>query len=358
MIDVDATFASIFNSIVTGKPGEATAITAASANRSKRAELVRSRIPSQAINASVETGIKEVVFIEERSGVEFNVQDLEQALSSKDNIAILPVTLHPAEMTVEDLRELIFRDVLAEFTTYYNSPWGRTNNIRLATNKVNETILSPQAYFSFNQVVGRRTRQAGFAMGGVFIGDRIAEGIGGGICQVSTTIYCAALLADLNIVQRHNHSFAIGYAPLGQDAAVSYGTLDLVFQNDTEFPIKVVAINGPGRVTIRILGTNVDPEKSVRIENVRIASRPFNTVERVNPDPNATRNVVDQAGISGFTVDSYKVIRRNGVIESRDFLHRSVYVPLNQIVLTPQVRAPIVPIPDLNEETPPPVIET
>ncbi|MDR1100837.1 MAG: VanW family protein [Clostridiales bacterium] len=337
LVDVEGTYQQCLAAICGGEPNEAQVVTAAGANNRAKAELVRARIPHEPVDATVQVENGEVVFLKEKNGIDFSIDELKNALNSGDESVRVGISIKNAGVTESDLRAHVFRDVLAEYTTNFNEGLiGRSQNVRLAAKNINGAVILPQKNFSFNETVGERTYATGFADGLVFSGGQVIEGVGGGICQTSSTLYCTVLYADLEVVERHNHNFAIAYAPLGQDATVSYGALDFVFKNNTEFPIKVVAETGRGTLRIKILGTVTEQGDEIRIVNNTISTKPFITTTKPNPNTNATKDVVEQAGITGSTVDSYKVYKRDGAEVKRVFLHRSVYVPLEKIVLTPQ----------------------
>lgn len=111
----------------------------------------------------------------------------------------------------------------------------------------------PGQSFSYNQTVGKRTIAAGFKVAGVYANGEVTEGVGGGICQVSSTLYNSVLLSNLEVVERHNHSFNPGYVPAGQDATVSWGGPDFKFKNNRSYPVRIVASVSGGTITVQIL---------------------------------------------------------------------------------------------------------
>jgi putative cell wall-binding protein len=134
----------------------------------------------------------------------------------------------------------VVRGPLSEYTTYFDSGMvNRSDNIRLAAEALNGHTLSPGDLFSFNQSVGRRTAEAGYKEAPIIMGEEFVPGVGGGVCQVSTTLYNAAVLADLEIVERHHHTLPVAYVPAGQDATVSYPALDLKFRNTLDVYIVI-----------------------------------------------------------------------------------------------------------------------
>ena len=146
-----------------------------------------------------------------------------------------------------------FDYLLAEYTTYYStSDKTRSTNILNAVKKINNAVLPSGAIFSFNQNVGKRTATAGFKEAHVIVGDELVDGLGGGICQVSSTIFEAVLRADLQIVERANHSLKIGYVPMGGDATVDWGGIDFQFKNNKSCPLRIQLEANGGALTCKI----------------------------------------------------------------------------------------------------------
>lgn len=175
----------------------------------------------------------------------------------------LPGAITRAPITAESLRQI--NGLLAAFSTFYGGTGrSRGENIALAARKIDGTLLAPGEIFSYNRVVGPRTPGEGFQLAPVIIRDTLVPGIGGGVCQVSSTLYNAALLADLKIVQRCNHGIPVRYLPPGRDATVVYGAIDLQFQNTTGAPLYISCSTGGGRITFRLYG-RINPARKVRL---------------------------------------------------------------------------------------------
>lgn len=169
-------------------------------------------------------------------------------------------TTQPSNTTTTKGEE--FSDVLGSKTTYYNSSVkGRSTNIRLATEAMDGTVLQPGETFSFNGVVGKRTAAKGYQNAIIFQSGKQVEGLGGGVCQVSSTVYGAVLYADLKVTERSSHQFQVSYTPVSQDAAVYYGSQDFKFVNNTDHPIKIAASAGSGSLTVTIYGTKTSDKK-------------------------------------------------------------------------------------------------
>ncbi len=179
------------------------------------------------------------------SGRTANVPALASELTTllateKTGVIIVPITEIPCKQTVDDIKANIHK--LGSFSTVSTNTANGNHNMKLAANATNGTILQPGEQFSFNNTTGDTTNSSnGYLPAGAISGGELVQEYGGGICQVSTTIYGAALRSNMTIVSRGNHTFPSSYVPIGLDAAVSYGTLDFVIRNDTEYPVYIAA---------------------------------------------------------------------------------------------------------------------
>ena len=202
--------------------------------------------------------------IDDVEGCDFNVtkaQDIWEAAAPAADVEI-PIKLTFPEVTGDYLRSLLYRDVLGSMTTYFpKSNENRISNIQLACSRIEGTILYPGDVFSYNDALGERTEAAGFKMAGAYSNGEVVEELGGGICQVSSTLYSAMLYSyRVNTVQRNPHYFPVDYLEKGYDATVSWPKPDFKFRNDTDYPIKIVThCNAEEKsLTIEIMGTNLD----------------------------------------------------------------------------------------------------
>lgn len=202
--------------------------------------------------------------IDDVEGCDFDVTEAETIWKDAEPAADveIPIKLTFPEVTGDYLRSLLYRDVLGTMTTYFpKSNENRISNIQLACSKIEGTILYPGDVFSYNDALGERTEAAGFKMAGAYSNGEVVEELGGGICQVSSTLYSAMLYAyRVNTVQRVPHYFPVDYLEKGYDATVSWPKPDFKFRNDTDYPIKIVThCNAEEKsLTIEIMGTNLD----------------------------------------------------------------------------------------------------
>ena len=202
-------------------------------------------------------------------------------------------------ITKEYLQSVLFSDTLASYGSVYDaSAGGRTTNLRLACQAIDGTVLQPGETFSFNGTVGERTAEKGYQEGVIYISGDSKPALGGGICQVASTIYYCAMYADLEIVHREPHMFFVSYVPGGLDATVYWGSVDFQFKNSTNFPLRIDASVSGGRVNIALVGTD-ENHYTVKIESTKVATEPFETITKEGSGDN-------QSGYTGYT---YEIVR-------------------------------------------------
>jgi vancomycin resistance protein YoaR len=257
-----------------------------------------------------------------------------------DHTVALPITSGTKHIPDEALSQIT--DVVAEYSTRFPTyKRTRCSNIKLASHLIDGTVVMPGEEFSFNGVVGRRTLKAGFKVAGVYINGQHDTGVGGGICQVSTTLYNTALLSNMAIHRRSNHSLPVPYVPLGQDATVDYGNLDLVFQNTYATPIAVTSEYHPGKLIFRILGKK-QPGLSVKIVRGSISWVPATTEQVTDASIPAGQKRVIKPGSSFRAVSTIRVVSIDGKVVKREPLGRSHYGGQPRIVAVGT--KPIVPV--------------
>lgn len=298
------------------------------------------KVIRQSKNAGAKVENNEVVIVPHVTGIEIDKSELSDIIENLKNEydvkRELPVTFIEPEIKTENVEDYLFRDVLASYTSYFSTDSqnnaNRAVNIRLSSSVINGTLLGPGEIFSFNDVVGPRTSDRGYLSANVYINGKIVPDVGGGICQVSSTLYNAVLFSGLETVYRMNHMFTVGYVPYGQDAAVSYNELDFKFKNNTNWPIKINAYVTNSSVKFEIVGTNEYPERKIEIVNVQVSSTPAPVKYIDDPNMPEGTSVVIQSGKPGYVYDTYKVVKVNGVETERILLHRSRYSPYQHIV--------------------------
>jgi len=236
-------------------------------------EEIHKKVYKKAVNASYTK--KPYSVIPSSNGIDFDIS-LEEAQKlvdkSKDECKIPLKTLYP-KVTTNDIGLDAFPDLLATFsTTYYASNRNRTTNLKLAANKINGCVLLPDETFSYNEVVGERTIAAGYKEAATYVDGQVVDGLGGGICQISTTLFNAALLANLDMVELYNHQFIPSYVGAGRDATVVYGAKDFKFKNTRDYAIKITCTVSGGIARFKIYGVKEKNEYDVKISS-KITSR-------------------------------------------------------------------------------------
>jgi len=220
----------------------------------RKIEELASTIVREPLDASIDKFSGEIV--SERPGVYVDIDEtlanLMRARPGSD-VSLKRVEVEP-RFTADDLR--VLDTELGGYTTFLQgNPW-RTNNIRLPTQALNNSLIMPGEVLSFNGTVGERTPEKGYKPAPIIVGESVVPGTGGGVCQVSTTLYNAVRRAGLEVVERHMHSMRVSYIERGKDATVAWPYSDFKFRNNTDFPVILKGYVGGGRVRIWIMGRN------------------------------------------------------------------------------------------------------
>lgn len=201
--------------------------------------------------------------------------------------------------------------IIAEFSTNYSVyEKNRSFNLAKAAKALNQKKLNPGEVFSFNAAVGERTEATGYKNAKIIKEKRYVKDIGGGICQVTSTLYSAVILANLQVIQREPHEVAVTYIPLGQDATVYYPNVDFKFKNSTNSPIIISASANSGKLTIRLYGKKTGNKVQFKHQ-----------IEKV---------IRGRAGTKGYVVNTWKIVKDAQGHETKSFLSRDVYAPLKK----------------------------
>ncbi|MBE7012546.1 MAG: hypothetical protein E7416_00495 [Ruminococcaceae bacterium] len=319
------------------------------------AEKLYEQYAKKPVNAEYSISNMRISYTESADGIDFDVSEAEAIL--KDNLKnskeyFIPVIVVAPEMTLEELDKSMFGDCLGTYTTKYNpGEVGRTKNVSLAARNINNVVLKQGDVFSYNALVGERTEARGFAGAKVYAGGEVVDGLGGGICQVSSTLYNAVLYADLEIVSRTAHSLPVAYVSLGRDATVSYGSIDFKFKNQYADPVKITAHASGGILTVSVHGKKTS-DKQVEIWTEWVSSTPFSVREEEDETIAEGQTKVKQTGSNGAVVNTYKKVVEDGKVVSSKFIHKSVYSPIHKIVLVPPKPEEVLPEGEIAEELP------
>ena len=266
-------------------------------------------------------------------GISFDKEQAKSVLNEKKSEYIIPLQYTYPSVTINDLDIDFFQNTLSIFTTKYNiTNTDRANNLELAAEKIDGTVLSPNEIFSYNKIVGARTIEKGYTEAKVYSNGQVVDGIGGGICQISSTLYDTAVIANLEIVERHNHQFITSYLPAGKDATVVYGAKDLKFKNTRSYPIKIVSKVENGIVTCKILGLKEDTEYSVDMETEVLSTTEPDIQYEQDSNLELGKEIVKQQGANGAVVNVYKITKLDGKIICKELLSQDNYKSLDRII--------------------------
>ena len=269
----------------------------------------------------------------EENGIDFDVEAAKAMLQEEKPEYEIALKITKPKKTVKDIGTEAFPDLLATFSTNYQaSNVSRTTNLKLASNKINGTVILPNEEFSYNKVVGERTISAGYKMAATYSNGQVVDGLGGGICQISSTLYDAVVMANLNVTTRRNHQFVTSYVPAGKDATVVWGAQDFKFVNSRKYPVRIVATVEGGVATVQIWGIKEEVEYNISIETKKVATIEYTTQYVQDTSLPVGQQKVIQAGNNGRKVEAYKVIKLNGQVVSTTLLSRDTYNAMKRIV--------------------------
>ena len=267
-------------------------------------------------------------------GVDFDIDEAKELLKEDKDEYIIKLKITKPKITVEQFGEEAFPDRLAIFSTNYNAgDVNRTTNLRLACQKINGKVVMPGDIFSYNATLGERTVAAGYKDAKIFSAGEVVDGLGGGICQISSTLYNAVVMSNLEIVERRNHQFVTSYLPAGKDATVVYGITDFKFKNTRKYPIKLKAGIQGGVATISVYGMKEDEEYDITLETRTVGTLAFSTKYVEDDSLEEGKEVVKQKGANGIQTETYKVMSQNGKVVSRSLLSKDTYTPMQKIIL-------------------------
>lgn len=269
----------------------------------------------------------------EVEGVDFDVEAAKELLKEDKDEYVIKLTITKPEITLDEIGTEAFPDQLSTFTTRYDvSDVDRSTNLRLASEKINGTVLKPGETFSYNKTVGARTIAAGYKNAKVYESGKVVDGIGGGICQVSSTLYNAALLANLEIVERRNHQFVTSYVGAGRDATVVYGQTDFKFKNTRKYPIRIVVTTNAGILKISIFGIKEENEYTFKFNTKTVSSIPYKTQYIEDSSLPAGTEKVEQKGANGLITETYITKMLDGKVVSTELLSKDTYSAMTRII--------------------------
>lgn len=270
----------------------------------------------------------------EVEGVDFNIDEAKTMLNEEKEKYEISLTITKPKVTTEQIGSEAFPDLLATYSTKYDGAnINRANNLEIACEKINDKVVLAGETFSYNKTLGERTIAAGYKEAKVYENGEVVDGIGGGICQVSSTLYNTVLMANMEVTERRNHQFVTSYTPAGRDATVVYGMTDFKFKNTRKYAIKIKATCSNGIVTISIHGIKEENEYVISFSTETISTIPY-TVKYIDDNtlPRGTEKV-KQMGANGLITETYIVKTLNGAVASKELLSKDTYNAMQRIIL-------------------------
>lgn len=300
---------------------------------------IEKEVNKDPVNASLKGSGGDFTVVPEQNGMKLQKDKLEKEVSAKINGDLksdtnikAPIEVINARITADKISSIDGR--ISSYSTNYGSISSseRANNIVLATKSINGTILMPGDVFSFNDAVGERTADRGYQAAPVIIGNQVDSGLGGGICQVSSTLYNAVLKANIKSVERAHHTLPSHYVPLGLDATVDYGNIDYKFKNTLDYPIYIEGSTYGG-----VVAFNIYANKSLANTVTELISNVYDTIQpgvKYIDDPTMLEGQTEQTQnpSTGFKAKVIKRTSQNGKLISEEVISDDYYKPVDAII--------------------------
>jgi vancomycin resistance protein YoaR len=300
---------------------------------------LESEIIKEPVNAGVHVAPdNNIVFAESREGYRLKSKELEENIKNliinnnyKNNVIMIPVEKISADITVDKLSSV--ETIVSSFSTDYStSSYERSQNVELSAALINGKLLMPGDTFSFNDSVGERTLKRGFMSAPVIVGNKVESGIGGGICQVSSTLYNAILQIGLSPIERINHTLPSSYVPLGLDATVDWNTIDFKFTNTYKCPIFINAYTSNKNLYI-----NIYSNSSLKDKKYVISSNVYERIKasyQIINEPNMAEGeiAVIRSANDGFKVKVTRDTYENDILLNSEVISYDYYMPIEGLI--------------------------
>ena len=297
------------------------------------AQEIHNAVAGEMKNAGYDPATKSIT--PEQLGAEFDVTEAQGLLDAAQpgETVTIPADIQRPAVTAEQLKDVLFRDVLGTCKTHVYGTAARISNVKLSASTINGYVLNCGEVFSYNGAVGQRTAARGYQPAPAYVKGETVDEIGGGICQTSSTLYLACLRSNLEIVQRYAHRYAPSYITWGLDATVSWGGPDYQFKNDTNYPIKIETRYSGGYLTVTIYGTKVD-DVTVKMTTEKLSDTPYETIYEDDPTLAPGTEQVKTTPYTGHKVRSYRnLYDGNGNLISSTLEAVSDYKSRNKVIL-------------------------
>ena len=304
----------------------------------KRLKQIEKTVNKPAKNAviSIEEG-NSIKIAPEQLGVMLDINKAlllagEHITSLKDENIVLPVIEEKPKYTEEYLK-VIDTDIGRCTTSFNSGEINRSTNIRIATRKMNGAIIEPGHIFSLNNVIGKRNKESGYKNAPIILNDDLVPGIGGGVCQVATTLYEAVLQSGLGVVERQHHSFPPAYVPTGQDATIAGDYIDFKFKNTLDHPIFIYAAAPKNTITVKVYSKGISPNRKVEIESQILEVEDPGPDEVVQDSSSAIGvTKVERKARKGYRVAVYRNTYEENNLINRELISNDYYKPVRGLI--------------------------
>lgn len=319
------------------------------------ANNINEEVKVDAVDAKISINGSSISVTPESIGKHLDIEDLSNKIKEcvdPDPTAVEAVTVELQEysprITAEALNKI--DGVMSSFSsTFGTSDSGRVENLRISTGYINGTLLMPGDEFSYNSTIGETTPERGYKEANTYVGSEIVPGYGGGVCQVSSTLYRAVIQANIRSTERRNHSMTVGYAKPGLDATVAAGYIDYKFVNTYDFPVYIQGYLSGNKVVFNIYGNKAGMGgKTYELVNEIIETYNYKTEEVKDATLEEGKRVVKSSGSNGCKASGYLVTYENGVQINKELISTDVYSTRNEVVNvgTKKVETPVEPTPE------------
>lgn len=297
------------------------------------AQEIYNEVAAEMKNAGYDPETKSIT--PEQLGAEFDVAAAQKALddAAPGETVEIPAVIEYPTVTADELKAVLFRDVLGEARTKVGGTAARKSNVKLSASSINGYVMNTGDVFSYNGVVGQRTAANGYQPAPAYVKGETVDEIGGGICQTSSTLYLACLRGNLEITERHAHRYIPAYIAAGMDATVSWGGPDYKFTNNTDYPIKIVTEYAGDYLTVKLLGTNVTGI-TAKMTNEKLSTTDFEVVYEDDPTLAPGTEEVKTTPYTGSRWKTYRhLYDANGNLISTSYEDTSDYKARNKVIL-------------------------
>lgn len=259
--------------------------------------------------ATLEVTDKDYKIVKSITGIDFDKESAKQAVeaAAEGDLVHVEIVKDAPVINTKDLKKHLFEAALGSCTTYVSGSNARVSNVRLAAKTINGMILLPGQEFSYNASVGQRTAERGYQKAPAYSDGKSVMELGGGVCQVSSTLYKSVVLANLEILEHHNHTYESAYIGLGMDATVSWDGPDFRFKNNSTYPVKIVADYDDGALTCKIKGAKLDDHKVQFVAEI-LKTIPYKTKYEKDKTLAKGKTKVVESGHNGYVVQTYRII--------------------------------------------------